>query len=297
MRVVSLVPSATDVLVELGAVDEIVGVTYACSLKDRPVVVEPTLMTEGLSSEEIDRVISSARRTGRPLYRIDVERIRGLKPDLIFAQSLCDVCAATAGEVNSLLRGIAPVIELHPKNVDEILNDILVIGKYVGRYDEARAIVEKNLEKVQRIREHTVGLEKIRTAFLEWLFPPYCSGHWVPELVEIAGGVDFGVKGEHSRRVKPEEIEAFQPAKIVAGPCGYGLEKTYKEMILFKSQSWVKRLEASEKGELYAVDADKYFSRHGPQIGDAALILAEIIHPQIFRQVAPEKSYKKIEDF
>ncbi|MCS6784784.1 MAG: ABC transporter substrate-binding protein [Candidatus Caldarchaeum sp.] len=294
MRVVSLVPSATDVLVELGAVDELVGVTYACKIPSKPVVVKPLLNTEGLAPEEIDRAISNASRTGQQLYQIDIDSIRSLNPDVIFAQSLCDVCAVNADEVNRILRGFATVVTLHPKTVDEILNDIFTIGKYVGRNQEAKDLVERNMKKIQFVKEFSVGLEKIKTVFFEWLYPPFCSGHWVPELVEIAGGVDLGVKGEHSRRVRPEEVEAFGPAKVIAGPCGYGLDKSLDELVDFMSEPWVMRLPAYRLREFYAVDADTYFSRHGPSIGDAALILAEIIHPETFRNLAPEKSYKKV---
>ncbi|MEM4573536.1 MAG: ABC transporter substrate-binding protein [Candidatus Caldarchaeum sp.] len=294
MRVVSLVPSVTDILVELGAVDEIVAVSYACSLKSKPVVVKPVINTEDLPPDEIDRRVSEASRRGESLYSLDVERIKSLRPDVVFAQDVCDVCAITSSRVSISLHGIAPVIGVHPKSVDEVLEDILVIGKFVGRLNEARELLGKIKEKIDFVRTRAEGLPKIKSAFLEWLFPLFCSGHWVPELVEIAGGVDIGVKGSHSRRITFDELALFQPSKIIAGPCGYGLDKVMKELTIFVKQPILKTLEAYVRNEIYAVDADTYFSRHGPRIGDAALIIGEIIHPETFRGYAPPDSFKKM---
>lgn len=293
MKVVSLVPSATDILIELGAEDELAAVTYACKVP-KPVVVKPVINTEGLSPEEIDRLISEYYRKSQRLYWVDVEKIKEIKPDVIFGQGLCEVCAVTADELTQLLKGVAPVVDLHPKSVEEILQDILLVGRQVGRLKEAEDLVEKITTKIERVLEHTSGLEKKRTIFLEWLFPPYCSGHWVPQLVEMAGGIDYGEKARPSRRITHEEIVNFHPSKVVAGPCGYSLEKSIKELERFVAQKWVSSLQAFVEGEVYAVEADKYFSRHGPNVGDAVLILAEIIHPEVFKSAAPPESFKKM---
>ncbi|MEM0442539.1 MAG: ABC transporter substrate-binding protein [Candidatus Caldarchaeum sp.] len=296
MRVVSLVPSATDILVALGAGDEVAAVTYACSLSSKPVVVKPLVRTDGLSPEQVDRTVSEANASGRPLYSLDLEKIESLNPDLIIAQGVCDVCAASMKKFGESLRKVAPVVELNPSCVDEILQDILLIGRMLKREAEALEVVENISEKISNVKEDVEGLERVRVAFLEWLFPPFSAGHWVPELVEIAGGLDIGVKGLHSRRLNPDEIMAHRPERLVAGPCGYSLDRSYGELVKLVEQPWAAGLKAVGDKNLYAVDADKYFSRHGPSIGDAVLILAEIIHPEIFRGTAPENSFKKIEE-
>lgn len=291
-----MVPSATDIMVALGAGDEIAAATYACGLSSKPVVVMPLVRTEGLSPEQVDKTVSMANASGLPLYALDLDRIESLKPDLIIAQGVCDVCAATTRRFGESLRRVAPVVELNPRSVDEILQDILLIGRLLKREAEALEVVESITEKIDRVKEAVGGLARVRVAFLEWLFPPFSAGHWVPELVELAGGLDLGVKGVHSRRLKPDEILAHNPEKLVAGPCGVHLDSSYEELLRFVEQPWTAALKAVEDKNLYAVDADKYFSRHGPSIGEAVLILAEIIHPELFRGVAPTNSFKKIEE-
>ncbi|MEM4334175.1 MAG: ABC transporter substrate-binding protein [Candidatus Caldarchaeum sp.] len=296
MKVVSLVPSATDIMVALGAGDEIAAVTYACGLSSKPVVVTPLVRTDGLPPEEVDNIVSEAKASGLPLYNLDLEKIESLSPDLIIAQGVCNVCAADTSRFGDSLRRVATVVELNPRCVDEILQDILLIGRLLKREAEALEVVESISEKINQVKRAVGGLARVRVAFLEWLFPPFSAGHWVPELVELAGGLDLGVKGVHSRRLKPDEILAHNPERLVAGPCGYLLDSSYEELLRFMEQSWAAALKAVGDKNLYAVDADKYFSRHGPSIGEAVLILAEIIHPELFRGMAPVNSFKKIEE-
>ena len=297
MRVVSLVPSATETLVALGAVDELVGVTYACRLppniQPKPVVVKPAIDTSGMSDAEIDEAVSKAKAEGNPLYIIDFDTIRRLRPDLIIAQGLCDVCAVTTDTVNMYLRNVARVVEVSPHSVSEILDDILLIGGLVGRESEAEGLVSEMVGVFEKVRCRLEGVDPMRVAFLEWVDPPFCSGHWVPELVELAGGMDMGVKGMHSRRITYIQLIRHRPVKLIAGPCGYSLEKACASLEKFLHNRYVKELPAVNEGETYAVDANRFFSGHGPSIADAVLILAEIINPDIFNGAAPENSYKK----
>ncbi len=294
MRIVSLVPSATDILVELGAVDELAAVTYACGVASKPVVVKPRINTENLSPEEVDHVVSTAAANGEQLYVVDYGLIASLKPDLILAQGLCEVCGITGDTVTEKLRNVAPICTLNPHTVKEILDDMLHVGKLVKREKEAAELVSAISANLEYVREYAAGLPCVRTAVLEWLYPPFCSGHWVPELVELAGGNDLGVAGKPSRRIRVEEVSAHGPEKLVAAPCGYSLEKAAAEVERFCGMSWVQQLPAYRLGEIYAAEADRYFSRHGPQIGDTALILAEILHPEVFRGKAPPKTFKKM---
>lgn len=297
MRVVSLVPSATDTLVALGAVDELVGVTYACRLppdtQPKPIVVKPVIDTSGMSDAEIDEAVSKAKAEGKPLYTIDYDAIKRLRPDLVITQGLCDVCAVTPNTVNPSLRDVTKVVEVSPRTVSDILGDILFLGRLVGRAAEADRLVSEIMEKLEKVMSRLDGVEPIHVAFLEWVDPPYCSGHWVPELVEIAGGRDLGIKGMPSHRISYTELIWHRPVKLIAGPCGYGLEKSYACLKSFLQNPQVGALPAVAEGEVYAVDANRFFSGHGPSIAEAVFILAEIINPDIFSDIAPVGSYKK----
>ncbi len=301
MRVVSLVPSATEVLFTLGAGDDVVGVTYACDYppeaRTRPIVVSPKIDTRGLSSREIDRIVSELYAKGELPYVVDKRLLSVLRPSVVVTQGLCEVCAVTPGSIEEAIKDIRPVpkiLTLHPHSIEDMLTDILKIGEAVGRVEEARELVAQLREEVRRIAEKTIRLERGRTFFMEWVDPPYCSGHWVPEMVELAGGVDLGVKGKPSRRVTPEEVLRFSPELIICGPCGYGLQESYRDAKLLMGEDWVRETPAFINGEVYAVNASIYFSRHSPSTVKGISILAEIIHPKEFRGAAPPNSFVKV---
>lgn len=301
MRIVSLVPSATEILFRLGAGDDVVGVTYACDYppeaRTRPIVVYPRVNTSELQSREIDRVISELYAKGEPLYVVDRRLLSKLRPELVVAQGLCDVCAVTPGSVDEAIKSLSPIpkiLTLHPHSIEDVFTDILRIGEAVGRTEEARNLVAQLRHEVRRIAEKTSGLERRRVFFMEWVDPPYCSGHWVPEMVEIAGGIDLGVKGKPSRRVAPEEVLRFGPEVIICGPCGYTLQESYRDASLLMREDWVRETPAFTDGEVYAVNASIYFSRHSPNTIKGISILAEIIHPGKFRGVAPPDTYVKV---
>ncbi|MEM1944239.1 MAG: cobalamin-binding protein [Nitrososphaerota archaeon] len=293
MRVISLVPSATETLYLLGAGDDVVGVTYACDqppeARMKKVVVTPAFDTSDMPEEVIDSLVREYSRMGKSLYKILWEDLKDLKPDLIIVQGVCDVCAVTPKSLDGELYKVAKVLEVSPRSVSEILADILAIGEAVGRRQEALELVEGIRVRIDRITELSVGLGRRRVFFMEWLDPPFCSGHWIPELVEIAGGHDLGAKGLHSRRVTEPEILAHNPEIIIAAPCGFNLQRARDDAYKLLSSKYTGR------SHVYAVDAGRYFSRHGPGIADAAEILAEIIHPLVYKGYAPEGSYAGIE--
>ncbi len=301
MRIVSLVPSATEIIFALGAGDEVVGVTYACDsppeARTRQVIVKPRFNTEGLHSAEIDAIISQAYRRGESLYIVDKAVLSELRPDLIVAQGLCEVCAAAPGsleEAVSSLRYGVKVVTLHPHTIEEVLRDILFLGDVLGRQIEARLLVEEMSRVINEVKEASKSLPRRRTFFMEWICPPYCSGHWVPEMVEMAGGIDLGVKARPSRRVLPEELVRFEPEVIIAGPCGYDLEEASRETRALLDEAWVRETPAFRRGMIYAVDAARYFSRHGTGIATGVEILAEILHSAVFNGRAPSNTYRRI---
>ncbi|MCS7145545.1 MAG: ABC transporter substrate-binding protein [Nitrososphaerota archaeon] len=302
MRIVSLVPSATEILFQLGAGDDVVGVTYACDYpaeaQTKQVVVLPTVKTKGLSSREIDKIISETYARGEPLYTIDTRLLSELRPDVIIAQGLCEVCAAAPGSVEEVVKTVNPapkVLTLHPHSIKDVLNDVLRVGMVVGRVGEALELMERLQAEIRFVSERARGLPRKKTFFMEWVDPPYCSGHWVPEMIEVAGGSDFGVKGKPSRRVAPEEILRFEPEAIICGPCGYSLPESLQDAKILSDTAWVRETPAFSAGEVYAVDAKLYFSRHGPSMIKGILVAAEILHPRGFRGVAPPASYARVE--
>jgi len=298
MRIISLVPSATETIYKIGGGDDLVGVTYACNQPpealSKDIVVTPRLDTSQLPEDVIDRLVREYAARGESLYRIDWDLIRSLKPDLIVVQGLCDVCAVAPRDLGGGLAGTARILEVGPGSVDEILSDIIRLGEAIGRVSEASELVAAIRERIGRIRERTAFLESRSVFLMEWVNPPFCSGHWVPELVAIAGGRDLGEKGRHSRRVTSAEIISHNPDIVIAAPCGFSLERASMDALNLWDMDWVSSINALVDGRLYAVDAGRYFSRHGPSIAEATEILAEIIHPSLFRGLAPDGSYRRI---
>jgi iron complex transport system substrate-binding protein len=296
-----MVPSATEIIFALGAGDEVVGVTYACDwppeARARRVIVKPRFTTEGLLPVEIDMMMSQAYGRGESLYVVDADALSELRPDLIVAQELCEVCAAAPGSVEEAVRSLrygVEVVTLHPHTIGDIFSDILLLGDALGRQAEARLLVEEMSRTINEVQEASKRLPRQRTFFMEWIFPPYCSGHWVPEMVELAGGIDLGVKARPSRRVLPEEVVRFEPEVIITGPCGYNLEQASREASALLAEAWIRETLAFRRGMVYAVDASRYFSRHGTGIAAGVEILAEIIHPEVFKGRAPGNTYRRI---
>lgn len=301
MRVVSTVASATEILIALGLEEELVGVTYACGYieeaRGKPVVVKSRLDTDGMGSAEIDEAVRKYLERGESIYYIDREALREAKPDLIIGQGLCDVCAITPGGLEDTIREVCPearLISLEPAGIDDILSDILRIGDATGRPESARRIVDDIRSRIEKVRSASARLPKKRVFFMEWIDPPYCSGHWVPEMVEIAGGIDLGEKHRHSRRVAPPEILRHSPESIVVAPCGYSLGKTVAESGRLLGQDWVGETPAYALGEIYAAESKPFFSSHGPGIVDGIGILAEILHPEVFEGLAPRGSFSRL---
>ncbi|MCS7094504.1 MAG: ABC transporter substrate-binding protein [Thaumarchaeota archaeon] len=296
MRVVSLVPSVTESLYALGMHDEVVGITYACPNPEpnhhRRVVVRPVLNTENMGQLEIDNAVREHLAARKPLYEIDYEAILNLRPDLIVVQDLCHVCAVTPSQVQ--VEGLPRTIAVAPKTVNESLQSILELARLVGREAEGKELVERLRMRLDLVRDLVSGLEVKRTLFMEWCYPPFCGGHWVPEMVSIAGGRDFGVPGVPSRMVSPPELISFMPEVVVVGPCGFNLERSRKDAESLNQLDWFRALPAFARREVYAVDAKRYFSGHGPSIAAGVEVLAEVIHGECVRDLAPEGSYTRV---
>ncbi len=281
MRIVSLLPSATEIVYALGLEDDLVGVTHECDwppeAKDKRHVSFSELPPSADPSE-VDRLVSASLGDGHPIYGLDNEAIRELRPDLVISQDLCAVCAVPSGHVNEALDILgcrAEVVSLDPSSLHEVLDCMLTVGAATGTEARAKQIVETLRERLASVAGAVGGLERPRTFALEWSDPPFNGGHWVPEMIERAGGEPvLGCPGTPSVRVSWDQIAAAAPEVVVFMPCGYDLEQASTE-----AQKILRRDELGGARAFFSVDASSYFSRPGPRLVDGVEILASALHP------------------
>jgi iron complex transport system substrate-binding protein len=284
MRIVSLVPAATEMLFALDLGDEVVGVTHECDFPPpvrELVKVTRTTLPADLSAAEIDAAVKERALSGGTLYELDVQALHELAPDLIVTQALCEVCAVSQDEVREIAKGIETqpmVVALDPRTVGEVLGDARTLAQATDREAEAVDLIREASARIDRIRVATRDVARPRVIALEWLDPPYVAGHWTPQLIEFAGGEDVaGFAGEHSEQQSWEMLAALCADIVIAMPCGYNAEIAYREAEMHRDQ-----LVAVGAGRVIAVDAAAYFSRPGPRIVEGLETLAHIIHPELF---------------
>lgn len=280
MRIVSLLPSTTEILFGIGAGDDVVGVTFEC---DYPVearsrrIVSTSSMPEGLGPREIDEFVAAALARGEDLYRLSADALADLDADVVVTQDLCAVCAVDVSVVEDALGYLgcrADLVTIDPHTLDEVFDSVLVLGERVGRVDAAGSLVSELQARVDAVRAAVSWLPRPRVLVLEWTDPPFAPGHWIPEMVEIAGGVPvLGSAGEKSYRVTWDEVAASAPDVVVSAPCGFGLEA---------SVELAEQVRDRFPGiPVWAVDANASFARPGPRLVDGIEALAEILHPGV----------------
>jgi iron complex transport system substrate-binding protein len=288
MRIVSLVPSATEILFALGLGDEVVAVTHEC---DYPLATQglPTVTRDALPHDltagQIDAAVRARTEQGEAIYELDVDALRELRPDLIVTQALCAVCAVSFEDVRAIaqeLESRPEVIALDPRTLGEVLGDVRMLAEATGRRDAGVALIEDAAARIDRVRLAVRDRRRPRVAALEWLEPVYVAGHWTPQLIEYAGGLDvLGMSGEHSERRSWDEVAASEPDIVVVMPCGYDAERAHAEALRYGD-----RLAALGAGQVVAVDAAAYFSRPGPRLVDGLELLAHILQPESIPEVA-----------
>lgn len=290
MRIVSLVPSATELLFALGLGDALVAVTHECDYPPAALElprVTRNVLPKGLSSAEIDAAVKQLTQAGESIYELDTELLRELDPDLIVTQALCEVCAVSYDDVRAIAEELASsprVISLDPSTVGEVLGDARTLAGLTDRKEAALTLVRQASDRIDRMRLKVRGARRIRVAALEWLDPPFAAGHWIPQLIEFAGGEDvLGFPGEHSRECGWDEVGAAEPDVVVVMPCGYDAQLAYREAEMHREQ-----LAGVGAGEVVAVDAAAYFSRPGPRIIDGLELLAHILHPELIGEAPGE---------
>ncbi len=284
VRVVSLLPSATEIVLALGAGDALVGVSHSC---DDPAVRHlPRLTRTGVpqdaSSAEIDAVVRDCLAKGESLYTIDAETLGALEPDLIITQGLCEVCAVTGREVDGALCAVqvAPrVLSTEPQTLPQVLESITEIGGALGRETEAAELVAGLRRRIDAVHARSASASRRpRVAFLEWLDPPMCGGHWNPELVAIAGGVDgIARAGQPSRTIRWEDVVAWQPEVLCVACCGYSAERTRRELQDMLRRPELAALPFARAGRVHVFDGVGLFARPGPRLADSLEALADAV--------------------
>jgi iron complex transport system substrate-binding protein len=290
MRIVSLLPSATEMLCALGLEDQLVGVTHGCDYPPqvtRLPRVTSTTIPGTATGGEIDRLVRERHAAGLPLYDLDMELLTTLRPDLLVTQGLCDVCAvpdATARGVASRLPGCPTVVSLAPRTLTEVFENLRELGRLTAREARAHKLVDQLSRRVEAVRARTVPLaDRPRVSLIEWLDPLYACGHWTPELVTLAGGTEgHGRVGGVSRVLGWDEVLSWRPEVMVVACCGLDLEETGRQLPLVAERAGCSELPCVVHGRLYAVDGMAYFSRPGPRLVDSLELLAHLLHPTIF---------------
>jgi iron complex transport system substrate-binding protein len=307
-KIISFLPSATEILYDIGVGSQIIGVTHECNYpvdaKTKPRVINSSFDASIMSSKEIDDKIIELFSNENDIYVVNDKILKELKPDLIVAQGICEVCSPFTKEIKraiSILGYIPQVLILDPHSLSDILENIYEIAKNVGKTKEGENLVKSLEDKINRIKKFAKLKNKNdlpNILCLEWVNPFFTAGHWVPEMVEIAGGINGLSKSkEQSRKNSLKEIKGFDPDKIILMPCGFNIDRTieeYKNTCLNKNQEW-NNLSAIRNNEIYAVDAGSYFSKPGPRTITGIEILAKIIFPNDFKDLEiPENSYTKL---
>lgn len=288
MRIVSLVPSATEILFALGLGDAVVAVTHECdyppAARDLAKVTRDALPRD-LTAGQIDAAVRARTDQGEAIYELDVEALHALRPDLIVTQALCAVCAVSFEDVRAVaeeLESRPQVIALDPRTLGEVLGDVRTLAEATDRRDAGVALIEDAAARIDRVRLAVRDRRRPRVAALEWLDPVYVAGHWTPQMIEHAGGLDvLGMPGEHSERRSWDEVAAAEPDVVVVMPCGYDARRAHAEALVYGE-----RIAAIGAGQIVAVDAAAYFSRPGPRLIDGLELLAHVLQPESMPEVA-----------
>jgi iron complex transport system substrate-binding protein len=316
-RIVSFLPSSTEILYEIGASSQLVGVTHECRYPDdakrKPRVINSSFDASKMNSKDIDQKIIELIQSGRDIYLIDDEKLREAKPDLIIAQGVCEVCAPFTKEINratSVLGYNPDILVLDPHDLDDILTSIIDIAERVGRVTEGRKLVvslQKRIDDIRiRVGNKRIGADvsdnrhsnKPKILCIEWINPFFTAGHWIPQMVEIAGGINgVSSRAQPSRRIPDiDEIITFNPDKVILMPCGFDIHRTLREAKTLETNNKWKALQAVQTNEVYAVNAGAYFSKPGPRTITGLEVLAKIIDPEGFEDIkVPSDSFTKYE--
>jgi len=303
-RIVSFLPSATEMICALGLADRLAGVTHECDfppeVRDKPIVVRSAVPTERMSQCEIDAAVTERLRQGLSLYQVDERLLQTIAPDLIVTQDLCQVCAPSGNEVSQVLSSLPAkpkVLWLTPKSIEQIFENLQELGGATGRQQRAKEIIADGRDRLELIAAQVSRLTaRPRVFCMEWVDPVYCSGHWVPEMVQIAGGIDkLGREGADSVRIPWNDVLRWAPEVLLVMPCGCGLAKAAEGAWRLFGYPGASSLPAVRNGRVYAVDANSYFARPGPRVIEGAELLAHLLHPVVFEWKGSPDAFRRLE--
>jgi iron complex transport system substrate-binding protein len=302
LRIISFLPAATEMVCALGLGKELVGVTHECDFpflaRNKPIVVRNALALEKMTMQEIDVAVSGCIGSGRSLYEVDERLLERLSPTHILTQALCQVCAPSGNEISRALNALPrqpEVVWFTPHCLEDIFDNLLELGELTGRLAQAQDLISSAHRRLQKAGELVRNEPHPRVLCLEWTDPYYCCGHWVPEMVEIAGGADgLGRKGGDSVRISWSEIASWSPEVLIVSPCGFGTEKAVELTQQLLEQPGWSDLPAVQHQRVFAVDANAYFARPGPRIVDGVELLAHLIHPEICSWTGPRNSFSPV---
>jgi iron complex transport system substrate-binding protein len=303
LRLISFLPAATEMVFALSLGDRLVGVSHECDFpapaKTKPVVVKPALPLEKMSLREIDSAVAERIGSGQSLYQVDERLLEQLAPTHILTQALCQVCAPSGNEITRALTALPvkpKILWFTPHSIAEIFGNLRELGAATGRLAEAEELNAAAYARLQNVIELTKKKPHPPRVFcLDWIDPYYCCGHWVPEMVELAGGEDaLGRKGADSVRISWTDIAALSPEILIVSPCGFGVEKAAEQAKQLLQQPGWNGLPAVLNDRVFAVNANAYFSRPGPRVVDGVELLAHLIHPELCDWRGSRNAFRQI---
>jgi iron complex transport system substrate-binding protein len=302
LRIISFLPAATEMACALGLGNQLVGVTHECDFpslaRSKPIVVHNALALGKMTMREIDVAVSECIGSGRSLYEVDESLLERLAPTHILTQALCQVCAPSGNEITRALNALPfkpEIVWFTPHYLEDIFDNLRELGQLAGRLGKAQDLIAFAHDRLQKTAELVRNEPRPRVLCLEWTDPYYCCGHWVPEMVEIAGGEDaLGRKGLDSIRIPWSEIASWSPEILIVSPCGFGTEKAVELTKPLLGQPGWSELPAVRHQRVFAVDANAYFARPGPRVVDGVELLAHLIHPEICAWNGPTYAFSPV---
>jgi iron complex transport system substrate-binding protein len=302
-RIVSFLPAATEMVCALGLEDQLVGISHECdyppAVRAKPVVVRPALPIDKMTLREIDVAVAARLRAGASLYEVDEAKLREVRPTLVLTQNLCQVCAPSGNEVAHVLKTLAPAPEilwLTPKSLEAVNENIRAVGRASGRLTAAESLIAAGHKRIEKISAHVAGAARPRVFCLEWTDPLYCSGHWVGEMVEFAGGTDaLSRRGTDSVRIPFDDVARWAPEVLVVMPCGFHTQQAVEQTMQLLTQPGWADLPAVRNGRVFAVHAKAHFARPGPRLVEGIELLAHLIHPDRVAWHGAADAFQRVE--
>lgn len=290
LRIACFLPSASEMVCDLGLIDNLVGISHECDyppqVKEKPVVVRCAMNLESLNLDQIDKAVTERARQGQSIYAVDEVAIQKAKPNLIITQDLCQVCAPSGNEATQALKALVPKPEFiwqTPHSLEDVLKDLLALGEKTGTLDKAQKLVAQARQRIADVSSKTKNLTPVKVFFMEWVDPIYCGGHWIPEMLDWAGGVDQIAKPNvDSIRIAWDDVLRWNPEVLIVSACGYNTTKSLQQAELLKARPGWNDLKAVQNKRVYAVDGNSYFARPGLRLVDGTEILAHLFHPEVF---------------